>query len=370
MPQIVTIDVSTTATETPSNLQQMGAIVCYGATTLATNTYSPISQMSDFTAIASSGSAETGEILTNFFAQGDGTVYVLELGTSNSNPITEGLAPFIVSNPKLFYCYLIPYSLSANHTTDLVTLANAYVSDTSQVYFLFDDTEAHAVSFAGIKSVIASVPSASASTSTESISAGILYNILTATPSTAKKLAPFAFRYMYGYTAWPEIGNSTNFTRLRTENINIIGSGSSAGVSDTLLFWGYTMDGKPISYWYAVDWAAINIARDLAYEIVIGSNSTTSPLVYDQRGITRLQARATQTLTTATAYGVIIGQSTVSAVDFATYVSENTGDFASGTYNGLSATITPMRGFEQITFYLTVDFSGTAVVEATTSTSS
>ena len=38
-------------------------------------------------------------------------------------------------------------------------------------------------------------------------------------------------------------------------------------------------------------------------------------------------------------------------------------------YKGLSATVTPMRGFEQITFYLTVDFTGTdAITTSTTET--
>ena len=203
---------------------------------------------------------------------------------------------------------------------------------------------------------------------TENLAAANFYQFINATPTSAKKLAPFAFRYLYGVTAWAEAGNASTFTTLRAANVNIAGSGAVGGVSETLLYWGYCMDGKPMSYWYAVDWAQINLGRDLSYEIIIGSNSTSSPLIYDQRGITRLQARATQTLTTATAYGVIVGSPTVNAIDFATYVSQNTGDYATGTYNGLSATITPMRGFEQITFYLNVDFSGTAIINATTST--
>ena len=363
MPQIVYIDVSQTATETPSDLQQKGAIVSLGGTNLTTGTYQLITSASDLTAIATAASATLSNAVNSFYDQGTGSVYVLELGAGSL--IGTSLTSYITANPNAFYAYLVPDSAYDDSTFQ--TLTKNYVSMASMTYFFMNGPQSGYSAFTGTKSVAYHVASPNAA-STENLAAESFYEFINATPTSAKKLAPFAFRYLYGATAWPEAGNAATFTTLRAANVNISGSGAVGGVSEALLYWGYFMDGKPMSYWYAVDWAQINLARDLSYEIITGSNSTSAPLIYDQRGITRLQARATQTLTTATAYGVIVGTPTVDAVDFATYVSQNTGDYATGTYNGLSATITPMRGFEQITFYLNVDFSGTAIINATTST--
>lgn len=365
MPQIVYIDISQTAVEAASNLQQMGAIVSVGGTTLTAGTYQAITSASDLTAIATSASADVGNAVNSFYKQGTGSVYILELGSGAV--IGTALAAFISAHPNTFYAYTVPNT--AYSDTTFQAMVKNFVSLNSMTYFFVNGTQAGYAPFSGVKSVAYFV-AASGAASTENLAAETMYEFINATPSSAKKLAPFAFRYLYGSTAWTEAGNAATFATLRSEYVNIAGSGARGGVSETLLYWGYFMDGKPMSYWYAVDWAQINLAQDLSYEIIIGSNSTTAPLIYDQRGITRLQSRATQTLTTATAFGVIVGQSTVSAVDFATYVSQNTGDYSTGTYNGLSATITPMRGFEQITFYLTVDFTGTAVVDATSSTGS
>lgn len=374
MPQIVYIDVSQTATEAPSDLQQKGAIVSLGGTTLETGSYQLLTSVADLTAISPTASGTAATIAasadvfnaaTAFFAQGTGSVYVLELGAASS--VGPVLNPYIVANPQQFYAYLLP---TGSYSDDAFqTMTANYNAASSMVYFFVNGPTTGYSAFSGNKCVNYNVPYSGAG-STENLAAASLYNFINATPGTAKKLAPFAFRYLYANTQWPEAGNAATFKTLRAANVNIAGSGSVGGISNVLLYWGYFMDGKPMSYWYAVDWAQINLARDLSYETIIGSNSDSAPLIYDQRGITRLQARAATTLNTGTSYGVIVGQASVSAVDFATYVSQNTGDYASGTYNGLSATITPIRGFEQITFYLNVDFSGTAVVSDTTDSGS
>lgn len=364
MPQIVYIDITTTATETPSNLQQMGAIVSLGGTTLTTGAFQAITSTADFTAIASSTAASgvVNTAVTNFYQQGSGTVYILELGAGSTYSVA--LDAYISANPQTFYAYHLP-GAPVDTDANLVNMCKNYVSQNSMTYFFFDCTLAQVAQFNGTKSVFASTNySGAASTETSSVHA--FYEFINASPTSAKKLAPFAFRYMYGLTPWPERGNQTTFANMKAAYLNFIGTGAQGGVSDDLLFWGYFQDGKPASYWYAVDLVQINLARDLAYEIITGSNSTVNPLVYNQPGITRLQARAATTLDTCVSYGCIVGAPVVSAVDFGTYVTENPGDYATGTYNGLSATITPMRGFEQITFYLNVDFSGTAAVTTTT----
>lgn len=362
MPQIVYIDVSQTATEAPSDLQGKGAIVSIGGTTLNTGTYQLITDVAGYTAIASAASGDIYNTVSDYYGQGTGSVYILELGQQGS--VGEAVSTYVNANPNLFYAYLLPDS--AVDDTTFQSFIKTQNSTSAMVYFFVKGDSDSYAPFSGNKCVNYSIPSPTAG-ATENLAAEQFYEFLNAVPTSAKKLAPFAFRYLLSSTAWPEAGNAATFKTLRAANVNIAGSGAVGGVSETLLYWGYMMDGKPMSYWYAVDWVQINLARDLAYEVIIGSNSTSSPLIYSQNGITRLQARAATTLNTATSFGVITGQSTVSAVDFVTYVTQNPGDFSTGTYNGLSATITPMRGFEQITFYLNVDFSGTAVVDSSTS---
>ena len=364
MPQIVYIDVSQTATETPSDLQQKGAIVSLGGTNLTTGTYQLITSASDLTAIATSASGDLSNAVNSFYDQGTGAVYILELG--EDAVIGTALSAYITANPNAFYAYLVPDTAYAD--TTFQAMVKNYVALTAKTYFFLNGPQSGYSAFTGTKSVNYSIPSPAAALA-ENLAAMEFYNWINATPTSAKKLAPFAFRYLYGATAWPEAGNAATFTALRAANVNIAGSGAVGGVSETLLYWGYFMDGKPMSYWYAVDYVQINLARDLSYTIITGSQpGAVNPLIYTQSGITRLQDRATATLSTTTAFGVIVGTSTVDAVSYATYVTENPGDYATGTYNGLSATVTPMRGFEQITFYLNVNFSGTAAITTTTST--
>ena len=362
MPQIVYINVSTTATETPDNLQQMGAIVSFGGTSLTTGTYQAITSTADFTAIASSASADVGNAVTDFYKQGSGTVYVLELGSAGT-PSTL-LDAYISSNPKTFYGFLIPDGVIASDS-QFATMVQNYVAQDSMTYFFLNCTQEQAAAFNKAKSVIAHVPSPDA-TSTELLAAHTFYEVINSNPSASNKLAPFAFRYLYGVTPWADKGNSAVMAEMKAANLNFAGTGAQGGVSKDLLFWGYTLDGKPIFYWYAVDWVQIHLARDLAYEIITGSNSKVNPLIYDQRGITRLQTKATGTLNNGINFGCIVSGASVSAISYGDYITANPGDYATGTYNGLSATITPMRGFEQITFYLSVDLIGSDVTTTTT----
>lgn len=367
MPQIVYIDISTTATETPDNLQQMGCIVSLGGTSLTTGTSQAITSAADFASIASKTTASgiVNTAVTNFYQQGDGTVYILELGSSASYSVD--LNAYISNNPQTFYAYLLP-GTPVDTDSNLSSMFANYLTQNSMTYFFFDCTLAQVATFNNQKCVAATT-NYSGAASTESLAVHQFYEFINADPNTTKKMAPFAFRYMYGLTPWPERGNKTAFANMKAAYLGFVGTGAQGGISEDLLFWGDFQDGKPLSYWYAVDWVQINLARDLAYEIITGSNDTANPLIYNQAGITRLQARAATTLNRGVSYGCIAGAPTVSAVDYGTYVTDNPGDYATGTYNGLSATVTPMRGFEQITFYLTVDFTGTdAITTSTTET--
>ena len=144
-----------------------------------------------------------------------------------------------------------------------------------------------------------------------------------------------------------------------------------------MLVAGHMLDGNPFNYWYSVAWTAINLELDLANEIINGSNTTVNPLYYEQNGIDRLQRRALKTLRNGVSYGLILGRvigtgltqqdfnteyekgtyagnAVINAVPFANYTSLNPSDYADGKYNGLSAVMTPRRGFESITFNVNV----------------
>jgi hypothetical protein len=113
-PRIVNLNVTITRAPTPSQLQQSGALISIGGTTLATGSYQFCSQLSDLLSILqTSGTGnftELGNMGTTFFAQGNAVgFYVLELGYNAAidTQITS-LHTWITQNPGIFYAYLVP----------------------------------------------------------------------------------------------------------------------------------------------------------------------------------------------------------------------------------------------------------------------
>jgi len=113
-PRIVNINTTIVRAPTPSQLQQSGALVSIGGTTLATGAYQFCGQLSDVQALLlASGSgnfAELNEMATTFFAQGNVVgCYVLELGyTAAVDDQIALLAAWITANPQVFYAFLVP----------------------------------------------------------------------------------------------------------------------------------------------------------------------------------------------------------------------------------------------------------------------
>ena len=158
-------------------------------------------------------------------------------------------------------------------------------------------------------------------------------------------------RDRYGVT--PYVLTNSLQTTLKAAGVNWVGTGAQGGISNTLVLWGTTMDVNPWNYWYSVDWTAINVAEFLAAAVINGSNSPTNPLYYNQAGINTLQKVAQATVNNGISFGLILSPAKVVAVPFSTYVKQHPGDYSTGTYNGLSCTFVPLRGFESITIYLT-----------------
>jgi len=298
--------------------------------------------------------AELTAMATTFFAQGNvNSIYVLELGTGDAAAGVEALTDYIADPTLRFYAYLLPKSWADESTA--ITMADNNSSTTAMVYFWVTTSILNYANWSGIKSVVMMLQDTSAPVTEFSLAAP-LYKALAYNPSNTNKVAPFAFQYLVGVT--PYGGNRTSQQLLRTANCNYVGTGAEGGISNKLILWGVTADGRDYTYWYSVDWIQININLSLSNAIINGSNNPINPLYYNQAGINTLQKVAQGTVNSGIAFGLVLAPATVQAVPFVTYVTDNPSDYSIGKYAGLSLTYTPARGFTQIIFNVNVtDFA-------------
>ena len=149
------------------------------------------------------------------------------------------------------------------------------------------------------------------------------------------------------------------------------------GISNTILLYGTTMDGRDFTYWYAVDWVQINLALNATNAIINGSNNPINPLYYNQPGIDVLSQVGASTMSSGVTFGMVLGNviqtaldgpvldaninnedyadlTVVNAVPFVTYSIENPSDYKIGLYAGLAVIFTPARGFEHVIFNVNV----------------
>lgn len=366
---IVSVNVSEILAATPDNLQQTGCIVSHGGTSLADGTVQLITGIADYTAlIGNTPDAEVTMKVNTFFAQGNTqSVYILELGihTDAASGIAA-LSTYIASPVLRFYTYSVPTAWDG--VAAFVALTKLYASDTSMTYF-FVDTESLPVTgttyvnpYATVKSVVA----AATKLSTESPSVAAMWAFLNSDPSETNKLAPFAFRYVLDVTALSV--NNASKQSLGAAYVNYVGTGAEGGISNTILFGGVMSDGKEMMQWYAVDWIQIHAAQALANAVINGSNNAQNPLYFDQPGINTLQAVVQATMNSATSFGITNGAPVVSAVAFLAYLKANPNDYGVGLYSGLAVTAVPNRGFKNIVFNLTVDFSGSSLLTTAAAT--
>ena len=433
MPNIVNVVVTQQVASAPNQLQQTGAFVSQGGTTLAAGTTQLLTQLSDLTSILRpataitsltwatnvvtvttttahgipsgdtvqiviAGSVPTGyngtfagtstgtntvtyPLLTNpgsetiagtlqlnstleltamgntFFAQGSTvSVFVLELGVNTvTNGITE-LETYITTNvghpptssTPQFYSYLLPIEWDV---VGAETMAGLYDGTTAQVYFYVSSTLATYSGWEGKKSAFVTLPSPNAPAQ-EFSAAAIFWSSLAYNPSVSNLAHPFEYTYVYSVTPYSTLTN-TQQTQLLAAGVNWVGTGAQGGISNTLIEGGTFMDLNPFNYWYCVDWLSINVAQALSAAIINGSNLPTNPLYYNQAGINTLQKVAQATVNNGISFGLILSPASVVATPFTTYVAQHPGDYATGTYNGLSLTFVPLRGFSSITIYLT-----------------
>ena len=109
---IVNINAIVTRAATPSQLQQSGALISVGGTSLATDAYQFCGDLATVESLLSAAGnhAELQNMATTFFAQGSAVgLYLLELGTGTvvDDEITA-LQTWITDNPGVFYAFLVP----------------------------------------------------------------------------------------------------------------------------------------------------------------------------------------------------------------------------------------------------------------------
>lgn len=212
---------------------------------------------------------------------------------------------------------------------------------------------------------------------TEFTAAAPFHVTLNYAPSNTNKVTPLVFAQLFGVTAFPTRGNAALLVTLRAANINIVGTGAEGGITNTILFWGHTMDGRPFNYWYATDWLQINVQLAVSNAVINGSNDTFSPLYYNQNGIDRLQQVAVGVAQSAITFGLALGPTVqsgddgdtfqnnlneglyagklvINAVPFINYTAANPSAYRDGEYAGFAVVATPTRAFESITFTINV----------------
>jgi len=196
-------------------------------------------------------------------------------------------------------------------------------------------------------------------------------------PSSTNQVTPFGLSRLFGVTPFPLQGNASLLATLEAGNVNVVGTASQGGLTDTLLSGGNGMDGNPVNYWYSIDWVQLNVAAAVFVYLYNGSNNPQNPVWYDQNGINGGQSVIARTMATGITGGLVLNpvkmvqlpaEQWVQALDadtygaytainadpFSSYVAENPDDFPAGVYNGWSIDYVPRRGFASVTVNVAV----------------
>ncbi|MDF7674745.1 hypothetical protein PT277_05335 [Acetobacteraceae bacterium ESL0709] len=312
----------------------------------------------------------------SWFANNNTGCWVLELGIMQPNMMGTAFANWYQQNNLLFYGYVFPRK-AALDSAMASFLANQSGNNTRVYFFLCGDKDGYSSlitngngqksTFYGVEYTgsVVTAQTTAANTSSEHLAAAVCAQFCSANPSAMNRLAPMSFRVLNGITSWPEAKNATYFQTFKTDNVGFAGTSNEGGIEGSILFWGNFMNGDTMSGWYGADWCSINMELQLANAIIEGSQPGINPLVYDQSGISRLAARAQQMLDSAVSAGCILPNYIFDVTSFENYLKNNPSDYPAGIYNGLAATITPVRGFLSLTYNLAVDFSGQTVTATT-----
>jgi hypothetical protein len=351
---------------------------------------------------------ELQQMATTYFGQGNAIgPWVLELGyqATINNKVTA-LENWLANNPLTIYGFLMPREFGTDPTalpawtgypapypapTSWMALLKQYQSPEKMEYFWVTVTQqtmrtldpTYKDVFKLVEAPVLSDPLAVPPGSTSGYSnvidpegeftlAALFYNALAYRPSNTNRIAPMAFKYVYGVTQYPQRNNGPLLVSFKSTYTNYISTGAEGGISFTMVYEGVTADGHDyFNWWYTIDWVQININLDLSNAIINGSNNPLAPLYYNQDGINYLETVLFGTMQDAQTFGMVLGkiqmtqldgpdltaaiyggnfagQCDVNAVPFLNYTLANPGDYKIGEYDGLSTLFIPSRGFIHI----------------------
>jgi hypothetical protein len=329
---------------------------------------------------------ELSQMATTFFDQGNMTsVWVLELGygaTAASH--VAAMQSWLNVNPKTFCGYLMPRSVGSSQATIQAwePLFKQFENPEAMTYFwvtvmsnltaVLDVTYKCVIQMVEAPTVTNILDTNVANPNGEFSMAAMFYNAMAFKPSQITRVAPMAFKYLYGVTAYPTKNNAPLLSTFKTNFTNYVATGAEGGISYNIIYAGVTRDGQDyFNWWWTIDWVQINIQLNLSNAIINGSNNPFAPLYYNQDGVDFLETNLYNTMLQASALGMVLGAITmtgynqpdlqnnillgtfegmcdVNAVSFIDYVNANPTHYKIGEYDGLSVLFIPARGFIHI----------------------
>jgi hypothetical protein len=349
--------------------------------------------------IATWGSAiELQQMANTYFAQGNAVgVWVLELGYQSSfaNRV-KAFDTWLTNNPLTIYGFLMPREFGEDPNipdwpgfptpvpapTTWIDLLKRFQNPEAMEYFWVTATVENMNTLGATFKDVFQLIEAPVLTDPlganindpngEFTLAAIFYNAIVYRPSNTNRIAPMAFKYVYGVTEYPQRGNGPLLTSFKGAHTNYISTGAEGGISFTMVYEGVTLDGEDyFNWWYTIDWVQIEINLNLSNAIINGSNNPLAPLYYNQDGINYLEVVLYGTMQSAQTFGMVLGKiemtgldgpdltaaiyggsfagkCDVNAVPFLNYTLANPGDYKIGEYDGLSTLFIPARGFIHI----------------------
>jgi hypothetical protein len=342
---------------------------------------------------------ELSQMATTYFGQGNMIgPWILELGYQSSiNNKVTALQTWLNNNPKTIYGFLMPREFGSDPLaipawpglptpapapTAWMNLLKQYQAPEKMEYFWITVLPTTMLTLGPTyKNVIQMVEAPTLydpaganllDSSGEFTLAAMFYNAIAFRPSNTNRVAPMAFKYVYGVTQYPQKNNGPLLVSFKAANTNYISTGAEGGISFTMVYEGVTLDGHDyFNWWYTIDWVQIEINLNLSNAIINGSNNPLAPLYYNQDGINYLQTVLYDTMVSASTFGMVLGhikmtvydgpnltnainggefagECDVNAVPFLNYTLANPGDYKIGEYDGLSTLFIPARGFIHI----------------------
>lgn len=330
-------------------------------------------------------SSELNAMAATFFRQGTGTsVYVLELGYQPTFlEEVAALETWLNNSPMSYYGYLLPdyWGLVAN-IPNVLPLYQQFTDPEAMTYF-WTTIELLAVGMIPntVKCVIQMIEAPGVAAARQATLPGLYAEFTLASmffwamqykATSVTRVSPMCFKYVYGVTPYPSLGNGPTLVSFKNNSVNYIQTGAEGGIAFTNVYQGVTADGMDyFNWWWTIDWVQINVNIDLTNAIINGSNNPLAPLYYDQPGINYLESVLAGTMTrggqfglvngavvqtelnsadlsTAINSGTFTGQCNVNAVPFIAYSQANPSHYGIGEYDGLSTIFIPARGFVHI----------------------